>query len=154
MVTLPSTGGQVFTNIKHEHGRVTEVLATDDASFMLGERFKLNGNSFLALLFFASLALGDETRIVLLGILAATVLHILRHGFLVELFVIAHHALSILNHSGEHGCQSVTFILVKTGKFSKAKNTTMLSIAIFVDVRLRETVVINTPALSHLISDK
>ena len=55
----------------------------------------------------------------------ATVLHILRHGFLVELFVITHHALSILNHSGEHGCQSVTFIL-----------------AIFVDVRLRETVVI------------
>ena len=38
---------------------------------MLGERFKLNGNSFLALLFFASLTLGDETRIVLLGILAA-----------------------------------------------------------------------------------
>lgn len=52
-----------------------------------------------------------------------------------------------------NGCQSVTFILVKAGKFSKAKNTT-LSIAIFVDVRLRETVVINTPALSHLISDK
>ena len=65
-----------------------------------------------------------------------------RHGFLVELFVIAHHALSILNHSGEHGCQSVTFILVKAGKFSKAKDTTMLSLAIFVDVRLRETVVI------------
>lgn len=33
-------------------------------------------------------------------------------------------------------------ILVKTGKFSKAKGTTMLSLAIFVDVRLRETVVI------------
>ena len=109
---------------------------------MLGERFKLNGNSFLALLFFASLTLGDETRIVLLGILAATVLHILRHGFLVELSVIAHHTLSILNHSGKHGCQSVTFILVKAGKFSKAKDTTMLSLAIFVDVRLRETVVI------------
>ena len=72
----------------------------------------------------------------------ATVLHILRHGFLVELFVITHHALSILNHSGEHGCQSVTFILAKTGKFSKAKDTTMFSLAIFVDVRLRETVVI------------
>ena len=109
---------------------------------MLGERFKLNGNCFLALLFFASLTLGDETRIVLLGILAATVLHILRHGFLVELSVIAHHTLSILNHSGKHGCQSVTFILVKAGKFSKAKDTTMLSLAIFVDVRLRETVVI------------
>lgn len=108
---------------------------------MLGERFNLNGNCFLALLFFASLALSDETRIVLLGILAATVLHILRHGFLVELLVIAHYALSILNHSGEHGCQSVTFILVKTGKFSKAKDTAMLSLAIFVDVRLRETVV-------------
>lgn len=53
-----------------------------------------------------------------------------------------------------NGCQSVTFILVKAGKFSKAKNTTMLSIAIFVNVRLRETVVINTPALSHFISDK
>ncbi|WP_203040152.1 hypothetical protein [Segatella copri] len=53
-----------------------------------------------------------------------------------------------------NGCQSVTFILVKAGKFSKAKDTTMFSIAIFVDVRLRETVVINTPALSHLISDK
>ena len=72
----------------------------------------------------------------------ATVLHILRHGFFVELFVITHHALSILNHSGEHGCQSVTFILAKTGKFSKAKDTTMFSLAIFVDVRLRETVVI------------
>ena len=98
MVTLPSPGGQVFTNIKHTHG--------------------------------------------------------LRHGFLVELWVIAHHALSIFDHSGKHGCQSVMFILVKAGKFSKAKDTTMLSIAIFVDVRLRETVVINTPALSHLISDK
>ena len=41
-----------------------------------------------------------------------------------------------------NGCQSVTFILVKAGKFSKAKDTTMLSLAIFVDVRLRETVVI------------
>ena len=109
---------------------------------MLGERFKLNGNCFLALLFFANLALGDETGIVFLGILAAAVLHVLRHGFLVELFVITHHALSILNHSGKHGCQSVTFILVKAGKFSKAKNTTMLSLAIFVDVRLRETIVI------------
>ena len=41
-----------------------------------------------------------------------------------------------------NGFQSVTFILVKAGKFSKAKDTTMLSLAIFVDVRLRETVVI------------
>ena len=41
-----------------------------------------------------------------------------------------------------NGCQSVTFILVKAGKFSKTKDTTMLSLAIFVDVRLRETVVI------------
>ena len=57
-------------------------------------------------------------------------------------FHYAHHALSILNHSGKHGCQSVTLILVKAGKFSKAKDTTMLSLAIFVDVRLRETVVI------------
>ena len=31
----------------------------------LGERFKLNGNCFLALLFFANLALGDETVIVI-----------------------------------------------------------------------------------------
>ena len=53
-----------------------------------------------------------------------------------------HHALSILNHGGEHRCQSVTFILAKNGKFSKAKDTTMFSLAIFVDVRLRETVVI------------
>ena len=37
MVTLPSLRGQIFTNIKHTHGRVAEVLTTDDASFMLGE---------------------------------------------------------------------------------------------------------------------
>ena len=54
-------------NIQHTHGRVTGILATDDASFMLGESFKLNGNCFLAFLFFASLALSDETGIVLQG---------------------------------------------------------------------------------------
>ena len=41
-------------------------IVFSEALVMLGERFKLNGNCFLALLFFASLALGDETRIVLL----------------------------------------------------------------------------------------
>ena len=67
---------------------------------------------------------------------------VLGNGFLVELFVTAHHALSILNHCGKHGCQSVMFILVKIGKLSKTKDTTMLSLAIFFDVRLRETVVV------------
>ena len=84
----------------------------------------------------------DEKRSILLVILAATILYILRHGFLVELLVIAHYALFMLNHSGEHDFLPVTFILVKVGKFSKAKDTTKLNFAIFVDVRLREKVII------------
>ena len=142
LLACPVSGRQVASDVKQTHGGVTKVLASDGACLMLGEGVYFYGYGLLAFLFLMGLALGDETRVVLLSIAAAAILHILPHVFLVKLVVVAHHALAILNHGREHGCQLVSLLLAETRQLTKAKNTTMPGLAILVDVRLRETIVI------------
>lgn len=132
----------ILADLKELHGGVAEVLAANDASLVLGEGVELDGDGLLALLFLTSLALGYEARVVLLGVTAAAVLYVQAHCLPVKLPVVAHHALPFLYHGGEHGCQLVSFLLAETGQLSEAKDTTVPSLAILVDVRLSETVVI------------
>ena len=138
----PASGMEISANVQKLHGGVTEVLAADDAGLVLGEGVDLYGDGFLSFLLLTGLALGYEAGVVLLGVTAVAVLHVLAHGLLVKSTVRAHHALPFLYHGGEHPCQLVPLRLAETGQLSKAKDTPVPGLAILVGVRLRETVVI------------
>ena len=68
--------------------------------------------------------------------------YVLVHGLLIEPDIVAQHALTFLDHGGEHGSQFVPLLLAEARQLTKAKDTAVLGLAILVDVRLRETVVV------------